>query len=226
MADASVLRIRLMFSELVRDLDMAIAFYEAARPVRKNLHIAQYFGGTDAAATVATLRFAGELQTKMAMLRLWDGHPDANTTSLVTLARHLKADDLLDALATAARNETAHLWGSKIGDEVRAEIVKWRSVIERNSTQHLKDRLRRLRAYRNKRLAHRNPFDVPGNLDARTAEWRDVIVLIGRSRRIIRELRPCIEAAIYDPRDWQRMRRQSGEAFWGTFGTAKSTAAD
>jgi hypothetical protein len=59
MADASVLRIRLMFSELVRDLDMAIAFYEAARPVRKNLHIAQYFGGTDAAATVATLRFAG-----------------------------------------------------------------------------------------------------------------------------------------------------------------------
>jgi hypothetical protein len=142
------------------------------------------------------------------------------------LARHLEADDLLDALAAAARSETAHLWGSKIGDKVRAEIIDWRTTIERNNTRHLKVRLRRLRAYRNKRLAHRNPFDVAGSADARTAEWRDVVVLIGRSRRIIRELRPCIEGTNYDPRGWQRIRRQSGEAFWGTFGRATSAATD
>jgi hypothetical protein len=213
-------RPREMMRWLVRDLDSAIMFYEAARPLWLDRRIADRFHLTEAGNTAAALRFAAELQAAMAVLRMWDqgkqgnrGKKEDNTASLIGLMRELSTMAVQDALVAEATARVEHHYGPAVRSDIEPEIVRWCRAIGVTEMRY-RPNLDRLRAYRNKRLAHRNPFDLDGLSLAGTAGRGDIATMLAAARRIVRGLRACMDGEVYRPRDSQQLRRRYSEAFW------------
>jgi hypothetical protein len=198
--------------DAIRDLEMALAFYEAARIPHMRADIQGRFAETEASHTFVALRSAALFQTTLTVMRLWDSNRD--TAVLVMIAKDLRSDALLDWLASKAQREQSHLWGSAIGATTRADLVKQRDLIEDLTARRLCERLSRLRAYRDKRLAHRDPFEGPRTERARLAEVQDAVVVLGISCVVLRALRLSIDGSRHRPRDVRLLRRRSAEAFW------------
>jgi hypothetical protein len=205
-------RVRRRLSFAVRDLEMAIGFYEAARIPHLHMEVQARFRDTDARHTFVALRTAALFQSALAVMRLWDSRDD--TASLVKIGRDLRSCDLLDAVAADSVQRQAGLWGASIGKTTRNDLVLLGGLVTRLKEGRLRARLDRLRAYRNKSLAHRDPFENEGMVLARTAEVADVAIVLAASCCLVSRLRLAIDFTVYKPRSVRMIRRRYAEAFW------------
>lgn len=208
----AVERVRRRLAFAARDLEMAISFYEAARIPHRRADVQARFSDTEAGHTFVALRSAALFQTALSVMRLWDRRDD--TASLVTIARELESHDLLDAISKDAALRQGHLWGSAVAKSTHEDLVSLRERIAKMKEGRLRGPLDRLRAYRDKRLAHRDPFESSKAGLARTAMVTDVAFVLAASCYIVRRLRLAIDFIIDNPRAYRMIRRRYAEAFW------------
>ena len=209
---SAVERVRLRLRSALLDLEAAISFYEAARIPHLRTDIQARFSDTEAGHTFRAVRTAALFQTALTVMRLWDQHDD--TASLVAIARDLRSDELLDALAADAARQLGALFGSSIRKEKRDDLIELRDGVLKIKESSLRARFERLRAYRDKRLAHRDPFETPRGVLAQTTEVKDIAIVLAASCHFMRRARLAIDFTYDSPRQHRMIRRRYAEAFW------------
>jgi hypothetical protein len=204
------------------ELDMAITFHEAWKPMAYDGNLHARMGNSYAAQTFFTVRHALRREMLLALLRLWD--KDANAIRLENIGHLLKKDEIIRALA-GPRAENTKLKSSFIGEHMLRALTEKRDELLPLIAKYGKDGshnavLEKLRNLRNTRLAHRRTTaPIAKGRDKTTVEGPDatdveVDEFFNDNADIVSRLLSLVLALAYDPVDTAGVFGYYANLFW------------
>jgi len=219
------------------EFNMAIACHEAWKPAAYDAALHERLNQSFAANTFITIRQVLRREMLLALMRLWDN--DARAVGMAFIAKSLKDDGLVDALAATckaqwengtvrafgeddvppehraavekASREEERAFGRRQAALLRESVAKALALIEKYSKDGSgDDPLKSLRDLRNKRLAHREVASVP-RADATDEQ---IEAFYQDMATLIELLRSVAENVCYLPEETANVRRRHAALFW------------
>lgn len=197
-----------------QELDMAVTFHEVWKPAIYDKDVIQRMGVSYATNAFHIVRTALRREMLLALMRLWDN--DRRSVGVHVIADALRNSAIIDALAKKRAAECKNIDVEvqmkkellQQRDEIVALVEKYYSFKDRKA----RDVLKKLKALRNKRLAHRDmrPLAATGAVPIDT----EIESFYQDMSKLISLLLHLVKAHGYDPQQTVEVFRFYASHFW------------
>ncbi|MGD0420630.1 MAG: hypothetical protein ABSA68_13805 [Xanthobacteraceae bacterium] len=197
-----------------QELDMAVTFHEVWKPAIYDKDVIKRMGVSYATNAFHIVRTALRREMLLALMRLWDN--DRRSVGVHVIADALRNSAIIDALAKKRAAEYKNIDVEvqmkkellQQRDEIVALVEKYYSFKDRKA----RDVLKKLKALRNKRLAHRDmrPLAATGAVPIDT----EIESFYQDMSKLISLLLHLVKAHGYDPQQTAEVFRFYASHFW------------
>jgi hypothetical protein len=213
--DPTIVSLQATVDLLCEEIDEASRFHENWKPTAYDAQLHGRMGKSFATKAFLAIRWALRVQTLLALMRIWDKHPD--TIGLYRVAKILKDEGVIRALAV----ERARRFGdADVAREMEADLAKRATdalvLIDKylpNGTHS--EVLEQLRTLRDKRWAHhdrdsaeRTAGTMPGDAEIESF-YLDTL-------RVVQFLKSFALATAYDPKEGADVYGYYARFFWAS----------
>jgi AbiU2 len=238
--DREILALRRQVKAADEEFHIALAFHEAWKPAAYDKPLHDRIGRSYAANTFRVIAAALRREMLLALMRLWDN--DSRAVRMKSVGESLEKPQVVEVLAAEAarqwdqpidpssvadfpeedrgrmleairRSEAGY--GQQVAEIQRTRIAETVSLIRKYVDGDGKETLRKLRALRNQRLAHREVVARPAAAPAlQSATDQEVESFFQDTAKLIRLLKGAVERTSYNPDDTAQIHADNAALFW------------
>lgn len=210
--DPKIITLREKVTAAQQEFDMAMMFHETWKPAAYDGHLHSRMGQSYASQAFLVARTALRREMVLALMRLWDTNPKAVRIQWITSV--LRERTVIDALAKDRVDriflpESIDLMINDLATRAAEAVRLIHKYMEGGSHAAV---LKKLRALRHERLAHRQlaPTTAPGV----SATDEEIEEFYQDNSKIVHILLSVVNAIAYDPEDAAKVYRHYAGHFW------------
>jgi len=220
--DPIIVSLRDQVTAAQHEFDMAITFHEVWKPAANDKELHSRLGVSFATQAFLVVRYALRRETLLALMRLWD--TDSRAIRMGSIADTLRDSRVIEALVLdRASRFVKHLLidESAVVDQMRDDLGKRANEAVLLIDKYMKGGkchgvFNKLKALRNKRLAHREVLRTTAKATAKGADVADneIEVFYQDNSKLIAILLGLVNAIAYEPQDTANIFGFYAGHFW------------